>query len=32
MGRVANANGDKLEINFDKAGNKKIKSNFVEKK
>ena len=32
MGRVANANGDKLEIHFDKAGNKKIKSNFVEKK
>ncbi len=32
MGRVANTNGDKLEINFDKAGNKKIKSNFVEKK
>jgi DNA helicase-2/ATP-dependent DNA helicase PcrA len=32
MGKVSNANGDKLEINFDKAGKKKIKSNFVEKK
>ena len=32
MGRVTNLNGDKLEINFDQAGHKKIKSNFVEKK
>ena len=32
MGHVTNFNGDKLEINFDQAGHKKIKSNFVEKK
>ena len=32
MGNVINSNGDKLEIMFDKAGNKKIKSNYVQKK
>ena len=32
MGWVTDFNGDKLEINFDQAGHKKIKSNFVEKK
>ena len=31
MGNVINSNGDKLEIMFDKAGNKKIKSNYIQK-
>ena len=31
MGNVINSNGDNLEIMFDKAGNKKIKSNYVQK-
>ena len=32
MGNVINSNGDNLEIMFDKAGNKKIKSNYVQRK
>ena len=32
MGNVINSNGDNLEIMFDKAGKKKIKSNYVQKK
>ena len=32
MGNIINVNGENLEISFDKAGIKKIKSNFVLKK